>query len=375
VATNSHKGPYRADHVGSLIRPDRLLEARAKRKTGEITQDALKQLEDECIREVISLQESAGMKVVTDGEFRRQTWHVDFLTGFDNVSEAPGKLDVYFKQADGTLTSSKPNGMYVSGKLKRSKSIQGSDFEFIKKETKVTPKVCIPSPSLMHFRGGREAIDAKAYPNMADFWSDLARVYNEEIQDLVKRGLKYLQIDDTNLAYLCDDNFRAAVKALGEDPDKLPATYVKLINDCIKGLPSDVTTAIHLCRGNASTGGVAKGGYEPVAEALLGGLEVDGFFLEYDDERSGNFQPLRFVPKGKTVVLGLMTTKNPRLESTDELKRRIDEATKIVSLDQLALSPQCGFSSGAGKRPLTIDDEKKKLARIVETADAVWGHA
>ena len=371
----TRKGPFRADHVGSLIRPDRLLEARAKRKSGEITQDALSKLEDELIREVIGLQEAAGLKVVTDGEFRRQTWHVDFLTGFDNVSEAAGKLEVYFKQADGTVTNTKPNGMYVSGKLKRSKSIQGSDFEFIKAATKVTPKVCIPSPSLMHFRGGREAIDAKAYPNMADFWADLARVYNEEIQDLVKRGLKYLQIDDTNLAYLCDENFRSAVQALGEDPDKLPETYVNVINDCIKGLPDDVTTAIHLCRGNASTGGVAKGGYEPVAEALLGGLKVDGFFLEYDDERSGDFKPLRFVPKGKTVVLGLMTTKNPRLESVDELKRRIDEATKVLPLDQLALSPQCGFSSGAGKRPLTIEDEKKKLARIVEAADAVWGRA
>lgn len=371
----TRKGPFRADHVGSLIRPDRLLEARAKRMAGEITQDALTKLEDEYIREVVGLQEASGMKVVTDGEFRRQTWHVDFLTGFDNVTEAPGKLEVYFKQADGSKTDFKPNGMLVSGKLARSHPIQVKDFEFIKAITKVTPKACIPSPSLMHFRGGRDSIDKKAYPTMAEFYKDLARVYNEEILDLVKHGLKYIQIDDTNLAYLCDDNFRDAVSALGEDPNKLPQTYVSLINDCLKGLPSDVVTAIHLCRGNASTGGAAKGGYEPVAEALLGGLNVDGFFLEYDDERSGDFKPLRFLPKDKTVVLGLMTTKNPRLESTDELKRRIDEATKVVALDQLALSPQCGFSSGAGKRPLTIDDEKKKLARIVETADAVWGRA
>jgi 5-methyltetrahydropteroyltriglutamate--homocysteine methyltransferase len=357
-----------------MIRPDRLLDARAKFKKGELARDALAKIEDECIREVVKLQEDAGMKVATDGEFRRQTWHVDFLTGFDNVTEFPGKLEVYFKQADGTRTDFKPNGMQVSGKLKRSKPIQLADYRFLKAQVQTAlPKVCIPSPSLMHFRGGRDAIDAKAYPTMAEFYADLARVYNEEIQELVKNGLTYLQIDDTNLAYLCDDNFRDAVKALGEDPNKLPQVYVDLINNCLKGIPADVTTAIHLCRGNASTGGVAKGGYEPVGEALLGGLNVDGFFLEYDDERSGDFKPLRHLPKGKTVVLGLVTTKNPRLETVDELKRRIDAATKVVALDQLALSPQCGFSSGAGKRPLTIDDEKKKLSRIVETAADVWG--
>ncbi len=366
------KGPFHADHVGSLIRPERLLQARERWRKGEVTKESLKPLEDECIREAVKLQEDAGMPVVTDGEFRRTTWHMDFLNSFDNVKETPGLLEVYFKNADGTKSDFKPNAIAVSGKLTRSKPIQAADYEFLKSVTKVMPKVCVPSPSLMHFRGGREVIDKKAYPTMAEFYADVAKAYNQEFQDLVGRGLKYLQIDDTNLAYLCDDDFREAVKKIGEDPDKLPQTYVDLINESIKGLPSDVTVAIHLCRGNQTVGGAAQGGYERVAEVLLGGLKVDGFFLEYDNERSGGFEPLRYLPKGKRLVLGLVTTKNPRLETKDELKRRIDLATKVVPLDQLALSPQCGFSSGAGRRPLTIDDEKKKLSRIVETAAEVW---
>ena len=366
--------PFRADHVGSLIRPDRLLEARLQRKSGTISSEVLSIIEDECIEDAIYLQEQCGMPVVTDGEFRRQFWHTDFLTSFDNVEDYPGGLEVYFKRADGSRTDYKPNGMKITGRLHRSRAIQVQDFEFVEKRTSVTPKVCIPSPSLMHFRGGRDAIDRAAYPTMDEFFDDLARVYREEIADLVKRGLKYLQIDDTNLAYLCDDNFRSAVRALGEDPDKLPETYVKLINDCVRDLPKDVHSAIHLCRGNASTGGVAKGSYEPVAEALLSGLSVNSFFLEYDDDRSGGYEPLRFIPKGKAEGLGLVTTKNPRLESIDELRRRIDMAARIVPMDQLALSPQCGFSSGASKRPLNIEDQKRKLARVVETAEAVWGN-
>jgi 5-methyltetrahydropteroyltriglutamate--homocysteine methyltransferase len=268
--------------------------------------------------------------------------------------------------------------MAVVGKIARSKPIQVEDFKFIKANTKVTPKVCIPSPTLMHFRGGRENIDQKAYPQMKDFFADVAKAYQTEINDMVANGLKYIQIDDTNLAYLCDDNFRDAVKRLGEDPDKLPQVYVDLINDCLKTVPSDVTTAIHLCRGNASVGGIASGGYEPVAEALLGGLNVDGFFLEYDDARSGDFSPLRFTAKNKTVVLGLVTTKVATLESKDELKKRINEASKVLPLEQLALSPQCGFSSGAGfdpskHRDVSIEQEKAKLRLVVDTAKEVWG--
>jgi 5-methyltetrahydropteroyltriglutamate--homocysteine methyltransferase len=369
--------PFRADHVGSMIRPTHLVEARAAHADGKIDRAQLKKVEDDCIREAIALQEAAGLRAVTDGEFRRSSWFRDFLLGFDNVKVAEGKLEIYFKNADGTLTTNKPNSMAVTGKITRSKPIQLDDFKFIKSVTKVTPKVCIPSPTLMHFRGGRENIDAKAYPAMKDFFADVAKAYQAEIADLIEAGLKYIQIDDTNLAYLCDENFRAAVKRIGEDPDKLPRLYVDLINDCLKGIPSDVTTAIHLCRGNASSGGIASGGYEPVAEALLGGLKVDGFFLEYDDARSGDFRPLRFLPKGRTVVLGLVTTKRPELEDKDLLKRRIDEAAKVVSLDQLALSPQCGFASGVGltdrHRIVGIEQEKAKFARIVETAKEVWG--
>ena len=370
--------PFRADHVGSMIRPDRLVQARIDRAGGKIDAGALRAVEDECIREAIKLQEDVGLQAVTDGEFRRSSWFRDFLLGFDNVAVAEGKLEIYFKNADGTFTTNKPNSMAVTGKIARSKPIQLEDFKFVKSATKVMAKVCIPSPTLMHFRGGRENIDAKAYPQMKDFFADIAKAYQAEINDLVAAGLTYIQIDDTNLAYLCDENFRDAVKRIGEDPNALPRLYVELINDCLKTVPSDVITAIHLCRGNASTGGIASGGYEPVAEALLGGLKVDGFFLEYDDARSGDFSPLRFTPKGRTVVLGLVTTKHAALESKDVLKRRIDEAAKILPLDQLSLSPQCGFSSGVGgdmtrRRAVTIDDQRAKFARIVETAGEVWG--
>ena len=370
------KGPYRADHVGSLIRPDRLLEARERHKEGKVSAEELHRLEDECIREVVKLQEDSGIQAITDGEFRRNTWHIDFLTGFDNVKETKGKLEIYFKNEDGSKSGFTPNGMAVLGKLKRSHPIQVDAFKFLKATTKKTPKVCIPSPSLMHFRGGRETIDKNAYPEMSGFFADLARVYGEEIQDLARSGLKYLQIDDTNLAYLCDNNFREAVKKIGEDPDKLPETYCKLINDSIKDRPADMTVCIHLCRGNATGAGVASGGYEPVADKMLNMLEVDGFFLEYDSDRAGDFKPLRFLPKGnKKVVLGLVTTKFPKLETKDALKRRIDEAAKIVPLEQLCLSPQCGFSSGVGRKVLTVGDEAAKLSRIVETAREVWGNA
>ena len=372
------KRPFRADHVGSMLRPNNLLQARADKAAGKIDAAALKKVEDETIRDAIKLQENCGLQAVTDGEFRRSSWFRDFLLGFDNVKVAEGKLELFFKNADGTLTTNKPNSMAVTGKIARSHQIQVEDFKFIKANTKVTPKVCIPSPTLMHFRGGRENIDQVAYPQMKDFFADVAKAYQAEINDMVANGLKYIQIDDTNLAYLCDENFRDAVKRIGEDPNKLPQVYVDLINDCLKTVPADVTTAIHLCRGNASAGGIASGGYEPVAEALLGGLNVDGFFLEYDDARSGDFSPLRFTSKNKTVVLGLVTTKQAKLEDKNMLKTRIAEAAKVLPLEQLALSPQCGFASGAGgptvhTRAVSVDDEKAKFSLIVNTAKEVWG--
>ena len=372
------KRPFRADHVGSMIRPTKLIVARARYSMGEIDSAALRAIEDECVLEVVRLQEDVGLEGITDGEMRRGSWSRDFLQGFKNVQASEGKLEVYFKNADGTVTNNKPNSMKVTGKLSRSGPIQAEDYKFLKSATKKTPKVCIPSPTLMHFRGGRGDVDHIAYPAMEAFFADLARVYSEEIDDLVKNGLKYLQLDDPNLAYLCDERFRDAVKAIGEDVDRLPETYVNLINQSIKNVPDDVTVAMHLCRGNASTGGLATGGYEPVAEALLSSLNVDGFFLEYDDERSGDFTPLRFLAKGKTVVLGLVTTKRPALESVEHVKRRISDAAKIVPLEQLVLSTQCGFSSGAGgdpsrRRALTIDDQKAKLERVVECARDIWG--
>jgi len=373
-----NKPPYRADHVGSLIRPECLLAAREAFAEDKLDAAALHALEDECILEAVRLQEEAGLQGITDGEFRRRVWYADFLCGFDNVREAGMMLEVAVAGADGAVNTSKLNGMEITGKVRRSRPIQVPSFEFLKSVTTRTAKVCVPSPSMMHFRGGRKAIDPVAYPDLDTFWADLTKAYRAEIDDLVARGCRYLQLDDTNLAYLCDPDFRAAVARLGEDPDALPATYCKVINDAIWGLPEDVSVCIHLCRGNArqggvAAGGVARGGYEPVAEALFGSLAVDGYFLEYDDERSGDFSPLRHLPKGKKVVLGLVTTKRRELENPDDLKRRIDEAARVVPVDQLCLSPQCGFSSGVGRKALDIDDERRKLDLVVTTALDVWG--
>jgi 5-methyltetrahydropteroyltriglutamate--homocysteine methyltransferase len=376
--TGTLKPPFRADHVGSLIRPEPLLAAREAFADGKLDGAALHALEDDCIRDAVRLQEDAGLQGITDGEFRRRVWYADFLCGFDNVREAGMMLEVAVAGPDGVVATSKLNGMEITGKVRRSRPIQVPSYQFLKSVTTRTAKVCMPSPSMMHFRGGRKAIDAAAYPDLDGFWADLTVAYRTEIDELVARGCRYLQLDDTNLAYLCDPDFRAAVARLGEDPDALPATYCKVINDAIRGLPEDVSVCIHLCRGNArrggvAAGGVARGGYEPVAEALFGTLAVDGYFLEYDDVRSGDFSPLRHLPAGKKVVLGLVTTKRPEIESPDDLKRRIDEAAKVVPLEQLCLSPQCGFSSGVGRKALDIDDERRKLDLVVATALHVWG--
>jgi 5-methyltetrahydropteroyltriglutamate--homocysteine methyltransferase len=376
--STGQKFPYRADQVGSLLRPERLIAAREQVRDGKMDKAALTALEDDCIREVVKLQEEAGLQSITDGEFRRRVWYADFLCGFDNVREAGMMLDVEVKGADGSVSHSKLQGMVVEGKVRRSKPIQVPSFDFLKPLTKRTIKVCIPAPSMMHFRGGRNAIDRAAYPDMEMFWSDLTAAYRAEVEDLIAHGCTYIQFDDTNLAYLCDDNFRAAVAKLGEDPNALPLKYCKVVNDVVRGLRDRASFTIHLCRGNArstgvAAGGVARGGYEPVAEALFGSLDVDGYFLEYDDERSGDFLPLRHVPAGKRVVLGMVSTKKREMETKDGLKRRLDEAAKVLPLDQLCLSPQCGFSSGVGRKALNEDDEKRKLALVVETATEVWG--
>jgi 5-methyltetrahydropteroyltriglutamate--homocysteine methyltransferase len=372
------KPPFRADHVGSLIRPPRLIEARRQRDQGSLDAAALRAIEDDCIREAVALQESVGLAAVTDGEFRRRVWYADFLIGFANVREGGRMLDVRIPNPDGSISVSGLNGMQVTGKLARPRGIQTESFEFLRAVTSRTAKVCIPSPSMLHFRGGRGAIDREAYPDLGQFWDDLVRVYLEELRDLAARGMTYLQLDDTNLAYLCDENFCAAIRSIGEDPEALPGIYCEVINRIIRGLPEHVTVTIHLCRGNAraagvAAGGLARGGYDRLREALFQNLDVDGYFLEYDDERSGDFAPLRSLPPGKRVVLGLVTTKRRALEAKDALKRRIDAAAKFLAVEQLCLSPQCGFSSGVGAKALSIDDEKAKLALVVETAAEVWG--
>ncbi len=366
--------PFRADHVGSLIRPDALINAWQAAEKGEIAADELTRIRRQAIREVVYLQEEIGFKLATDGEYNRTFWHRDFLLKFANVREAASKLTVRFHSAAGTRERV-PATLQVTGKLARPRGIFVDDFKFLKSVARGTPKITVPSPTTMHFRGGRAAIDAVAYPDMEEFYADLARVYREEIHDLARAGCRYLQIDEVNLAYLCDPALRAQVHTIGEDPDTLPQTYARLINDTIAGRPADMVVCLHLCRGNFAGAWVAEGGYDPIAELLFNEIAVDGYFLEYDSPRAGGFAPLRFLPKGKIAVLGLLTTKSPHLESKDDLKRRIEEASRYVSLDQLALSPQCGFSSGIGGNAMTIADEIAKLKLVVETAREVWDAA
>ena len=320
------------------------------------------------------MQQDIGLRLATDGEYNRGAWHRDFLLRFDNVKLIPSKIAVRFHSAAGARDQSPPSWQVV-GKLNRPKPIFLDDFRFLASVARATPKITIPSPTVMHFRCGREAIDAKAYPDMAEFYADLARVYAQEIGDLAEAGCRYLQIDEVNLAYLCDPALREQVINIGEDPASLPRTYAKLLNATIAGRPADMTVCMHLCRGNYAGAWVAEGSYEPVAELLFNEINVDGYFLEYDSERAGGFEPLRFLPKGKTAVLGLVTTKSPMLESKDDLKRRIDQAARYAPIEQLGLSPQCGFESGIGGNTMTLDQEVVKLRLVVETAQEVWGNA
>ena len=367
------KPPFRADHVGSLIRTQALVDARDRRAKGEITDAELKSVQHAAIREVVTLQEGIGLRSVTDGEYNRGGWHTDFLLSFDNVVSAPSRISTTFHNEQGA-TESRPHMVSVTGKLSRPRPIFVDDFRFLASVTRETPKITIPSPSVMHFRGGREAISDEAYPDMEDFYADLGRVYREEIGGLADAGCRYLQLDEVNLAYLCDPELRGQVRTnIGEDPETLTHTYARLINDTIRDRPADMTVCMHLCRGNFQGRWVAEGGYDPVAEVLLNEIEVDGYFMEYDSPRAGSFEPLRFLPKGKIVVLGLVTTKRGQIESKDELKRRIEEASKFAPLEQLCLSPQCGFASGVAGATMGIEDEARKLELVVETAREVWG--
>ena len=367
--------PFRADHVGSLLRPKSLLAARAEHEAGRLSAEQLRADEDAAIRDAVALQQEVGLRAITDGELRRGSWHMDFIYEIGGVERSQDNLLSKFHNEQGTIefTPTKPE---VRAKLSLDHTIFGGDFSYLARTvTQGMPKLTIPSPSMVHYRGGRAAIDASVYPDMDSFWADLAAVYAEEIRRLRELGCSYLQLDDTSFAYLNDPEQRAAFDERGESGDDQHLTYIRTINAALKDRPDGMTITTHMCRGNFRSSWVAQGGYDFVAEPLFGQLEVDAFFMEYDDDRSGTFEPLRFVPKGKLVVLGLVTSKKPELETKDELMRRIEEAARFIDIDQLCLSPQCGFSSTKEGNSLTVDEQRAKLALVVETADEVWGTA
>ncbi|HTP21498.1 MAG TPA: 5-methyltetrahydropteroyltriglutamate--homocysteine S-methyltransferase [Solirubrobacteraceae bacterium] len=366
--------PFRADHVGSLLRPPELLEAREAFDAGRIDAGELRATEDEAIREVVELQRAAGLQSATDGEFRRATWHMDFIYQLGGIAQAPGDTKVQFRNEQGIVEWT-PAALQVTEKIHLDHTIFGDAFDFLKSHVDgATPKLTIPSPNMVHYRGGRAAVDERIYPDMEEFWSDLSTAYADELRALGELGCTYLQFDDTSLAYLNDPRQREQIKQRGTgDVEHLHEQYIRNINRALEGKPDGMTVTTHLCRGNFRSSWAAEGGYDYVAEALFGGLGVDGFFLEYDDARSGGFEPLRFVPEGKFVVLGLVTTKHGELESKDVLKRRIEEASRYVPIDRLCLSPQCGFSSTVEGNALTREEEIAKLELVVETATDVWG--
>jgi 5-methyltetrahydropteroyltriglutamate--homocysteine methyltransferase len=369
------KAPFRANHVGSLLRPRDLLQAREKHEKGEISAAALRDVEDRCIRDAVKMQEDIGMPGITDGEFRRTLWHADFLRQIEGVKVVEGLLPEsarHFQNPDADVQRS-PTQFVVTGKLRHARGIEVENFKFLASVTRQTAKQCIPSPSLVHFRTGRGGVDKVTYPDMGEFFADLAAVYREEIAQLGAAGCTYLEIDDVNFAYLCDPKMREGVKKIGEDPDRLPSLYANLINECIKDRPANMSVCTHLCRGNFRSAWVAEGGYDPVAEVLFNELKVDGYFLEFDTPRAGNFAPLRYLPQDKKLVLGLITTKSGELEKADDVKRRVEEASKLVPLDQLGISPQCGFSSTVLGNKLTVAEQIAKLELVVKVAREVWG--
>jgi 5-methyltetrahydropteroyltriglutamate--homocysteine methyltransferase len=362
--------PFRADHVGSLLRPKALHEARAKRKKGEISAVDLTQIEDQHIREVVKLQEDVGLQSITDGEFRRDWWHVDFLHGFDGVDLTQPQ---YLKGAEFKNTEEQPPYMVISGKIRRTKPSMLSHFEFLQSAVrKGTAKFTMPSPAMLHARADRASL-RKVYPDVDEFWSDLTKAYREEIRDLYAAGCRYLQIDDTTIAMMGDPKVQEQFRKLGDDPKKDTAMYAEAVNEAIRDVPDDMTVCIHTCRGNFKSTWLASGSYDYVAEIAFSRIDVDGFFLEYDTERAGGFEPLRYIPKGKRLVLGLVSSKLPELEKKDDLKRRIDAASKYVPMENLCLSPQCGFSSTHHGNNLSEAQEMAKLKLCIDTAREVWG--
>jgi 5-methyltetrahydropteroyltriglutamate--homocysteine methyltransferase len=365
--------PFRADHVGSLLRPQRLHEARARAARGEIDRAALRAVEDECIRDAVRFQRSVGLASITDGEYRRSWWHVDFLCGFDGVTQSTESYAVKFGG-----TEEQPPLMRVTGKIRRTRPNMLDHFTFLRDALKdapgAVPKFTLPSPAMLHLRSDRPTLVA-TYPDLAEFWADLGRAYNEELRALYDAGCRYVQIDDTSVSMLCDANVREQCRRQGDDPDALPGIYAEAVNAAVAGLPADMMIATHTCRGNFKSRWMGSGGYDPVAETVFNRMKVNAFFLEYDSERAGGFEPLRFMPKEKIVVLGLVSTKVPEMESADELKRRIDAAAKYVPLDRLCLSPQCGFSSTHHGNAVTEDDQRRKLELVRSVAQSVWGTA
>jgi 5-methyltetrahydropteroyltriglutamate--homocysteine methyltransferase len=367
--------PSRADHVGSFLRPKALLDAREQKARGEIDAEQLRRVEDAAIADIVRFQKDVGLKSITDGEFRRTYFHVDFL---EQIGGVKTDVPVTIVRPDGTEELAPPV-MRVIDKVRHVKDIQLADFQYLKSQVAqqapgCTPKVTIPSPTMLHFRGGRAGISKQAYPELEpDFYDDVAKAYGDELRSLAAAGCTYVQMDDTNLAYLCDEKMREAARQRGDDPNELPHRYAGFINKVVAHKPEGMTLAMHLCRGNFKSTHAAAGNYEPVAEALLSEMNLDAYFLEYDDDRSGDFRPMRFLPKGKLVVLGLVTTKFGELESKDTLKRRIDEAAKYAPLEQLALSPQCGFSSTVHGNNIAVEAQRTKLRLVIETAQEVWG--
>lgn len=360
---------FRADHVGSLLRPDALKAAFRAHGTGDLDDDGLRAAQDDAIRAVVALQEEVGLHSITDGELRRGSYWSHVLEAVVGLTPEPAAFE--FRDASGDVMAF--TGTQNRGRLRRTRSISGHELDFLLRITVETPKITLPAPSTMHFWRGPESIDRTVYPTLGEFLDDLAAIYRAEIADLASRGARYVQLDEVAAAMLCDDDVRAAVLARGEDPDELLRAYIDASNAALGERPASVTAALHVCRGNYKGHWLATGGYEPIAEALFGSLAVDTFFLEFDSARAGGFEPLRYVPVGVGVVLGLVSSKSPELEDADELVRRIEEASALVPVDRLGISPQCGFASTAGGNPLTEDDERRKLALVVEVADRVWG--
>ena len=366
--------PFRADHVGSLLRPPQLLQARADFADGRLDADGLREAEDEAIREIVAMQDGVGLQSATDGEFRRESWHMDFIYQLDGITKEPGEMKIKFHNEQGDIEFT-PAALHVDGKLGVSQTIFGDAFSFLQSAvTKNVPKLTIPSPSMVHYRGGKAAIDPRVYPDLDSIWADLVLAYRDEVRRLGELGCTYLQFDDTSLAYMNDPHQREYIGSIGGDPENQHLDYIRHINEALSERPEAMSITTHACRGNFRSAWAAEGSWDFVAEALLNELQVDGFFMEWDDERSGGFEPLRFLPKGeKQVVLGLVTTKRGELESKDELKRRIEEAAKYAPIEQLCLSPQCGFSSTVEGNELTQEQQWAKLRLIVEVAEEVWG--